>query len=54
MTLYQVRQAINKETDESKLTELIILRGRLLSEEKKTEELDFDMYYERILDAYHK
>lgn len=49
MTLYEVRQAIRNETDEARLTALLIERDRLLAEER-TEAPAVD-FYERMLDA---
>lgn len=49
MTLYEIRQAIRNETDEARLTELIIERDRLVAAERA--EAPAADFYERMLDA---
>lgn len=54
MNLYQIREAIRTETDEARITELIIERDRLVAEERANfKPLSNGEAYLRNLDALH-
>lgn len=50
MNLYQIREAIRTETDEARITELIIERDKLVAAEKR-EPLSPGEWHANMLDA---